>query len=310
MNIPGSGLTDIKVSVAMITYNHEAFIAQAIESVLMQRTDFAVELVIGEDCSTDSTRAVVREYGERYPYRVRTLLPERNLGMIPNLVTTLKACNGQYIALLEGDDYWIDSHKLQKQVRYMNAHTDLVSCFHKASRIFDDTENQSPQILKPPTNASRFTLDDLFLYGNFIPTCSVLFRNGLIGDWPNWLYELTVGDWPLHILNAQYGAIGYIKDKTMSVHRVHSGSTHMTLSPKKRLQMRIANQRIVAQHLKKINNQSFRLGLSKQYKALSRAYAKSGELSAAKRAAFQSWQLDFLNWSKLKHWLYLNTGIL
>ena len=108
MNATGSSLPDVKVSVAMITYNHERFIAQAIESVLMQQTDFAVELVIGEDCSTDKTRAIVCAYGERYPERIRLLLPERNQGMIPNFVATMNACQGQYIALLEGDDYWTD----------------------------------------------------------------------------------------------------------------------------------------------------------------------------------------------------------
>ena len=112
---------DVKVSVAMITYNHERFIAQAIESVLMQQTDFAVELVIGEDCSTDGTRAIVRDYGERYPERIRLLLPEHNLGMMPNFVATLKACRGQYVASVEGDDYWTDPHKLQKQVDFLES---------------------------------------------------------------------------------------------------------------------------------------------------------------------------------------------
>ena len=108
MNAVNPDANDIKVSVCMITYNHERFIAQAIESVLMQETDFRVELVIGEDCSTDGTRAIVREFGERFPERIRLLLPEHNLGMMPNFVATLSACRGQYVALLEGDDYWTD----------------------------------------------------------------------------------------------------------------------------------------------------------------------------------------------------------
>ena len=136
---------DVKVSVAMITYNHERFIAQAIESVLMQQTDFAVELVIGEDCSTDGTREIVRAYGERYPERVHPLLHEHNLGLKGhnNFVATLKACRGQYIALLEGDDYWTDPHKLQKQVDFLDGHPEYVGCFHNAMEVFDDGIRES-----------------------------------------------------------------------------------------------------------------------------------------------------------------------
>ena len=90
MNAASPGQTDVKVSVAMITYNHERFIAQAIEGVLMQQTDFKVELVIGEDCSTDGTRAIVRRYGERYPEQIRLLLPERNLGAYANALAALE----------------------------------------------------------------------------------------------------------------------------------------------------------------------------------------------------------------------------
>ena len=95
---------EVMVSVCMITYNHEAYIAQAIEGVLMQQTDFPIELVIGEDCSTDRTRAICLEYQQRHPGIIRLALRERNIGMMPNFVQTLQACEGKYIALCEGDD--------------------------------------------------------------------------------------------------------------------------------------------------------------------------------------------------------------
>ena len=107
------------VSVAVITYNHEKFIGQAIESVLMQETAFVVELVIGEDCSTDGTRRIVQAYAEKYPNVIRALLPEKNLGMARNYDAVWQACRGKYIAWLEGDDYWRTPQKLQKQVALM-----------------------------------------------------------------------------------------------------------------------------------------------------------------------------------------------
>src|SRR3954467_10474897 len=124
-----------KVSVAMITYNHEAFIAQAVESVMMQETGFPYELVISDDCSSDRTRQLAREFQRRYPDRIRLLLPETNLGMMNNFVQTLRACTGDYIALLEGDDYWLDAAKLEKQARLLDAPPEFPACFTRARII-------------------------------------------------------------------------------------------------------------------------------------------------------------------------------
>ncbi len=119
-----------KVSVLMITYNHEQYIEQAVRSVMMQETDFDYELVIGEDCSTDRTREIVLRLKEEFPDKIRLLLPEKNLGMIPNFVATYEACRGEYIALCEGDDYWTHPKKLQIQVDYMKG-SECRMCFHK-----------------------------------------------------------------------------------------------------------------------------------------------------------------------------------
>ena len=106
----------MKVSIAMVTYNHEKFIAKALDSVLMQRTDFDYEIVIGEDCSSDNTRNIVIEYKRRYPDNIVLFLNEKNLGMYGNCSQVFQACQGEYIAVLEGDDYWTSPDKLQKQV--------------------------------------------------------------------------------------------------------------------------------------------------------------------------------------------------
>jgi glycosyltransferase involved in cell wall biosynthesis len=117
-----------KVSVCMMTYNHERFIAQAIESVLEQKTSFDLELVIGEDCSTDGTRKIVAEYARKYPEKIKAMFRETNLGMTANGIQTLRECRGRYIALLEGDDYWTDPLKLQKQVDFLDVHPTCTAC--------------------------------------------------------------------------------------------------------------------------------------------------------------------------------------
>lgn len=129
----------IIVSVLMITYNHENFIREAIEGVLMQKTDFPVELIIGEDCSTDSTRKICLEYKAKYPDKIRLLLPEFNLGVMRNFIETMQAATGKYIALCEGDDYWTDQYKLQKQVDFLEANSDYSCCFHRYDILDEET---------------------------------------------------------------------------------------------------------------------------------------------------------------------------
>ena len=115
----------------MITYNHERFIAQAIESVLEQKTTFDFEIVIGEDCSTDGTGKIVMSYAQKYPDKVRAIVREKNIGATHNFINTLNQCRGQYVALLEGDDYWIDPMKLELQIRVMegNEKEDILRLF-------------------------------------------------------------------------------------------------------------------------------------------------------------------------------------
>lgn len=109
----------------MITYNHEPYIRQSIESLLMQKTDYNIEIVIGEDCSTDGTRSICEQYAINYPQIIKLLPSTENLGISKNFYRTLEACKGNYIAICEGDDYWTDELKLQKQVTILEAEPSL-----------------------------------------------------------------------------------------------------------------------------------------------------------------------------------------
>lgn len=209
------------VSVCMITYNHEKYIAQAIESVLVQQTDFQYELVIGEDCSLDGTRAVVRVYGESYPDQIRLLLPEHNIGAMANFAATLKACRGQYIALLEGDDYWTDPAKLQKQVSFLKEHPDYAICFHNTLIKYENSDDLPH--LREKKIWDTYSVKEV-IRANSPPghTSSAVFRNSALDDFPTWFFDSVSGDIPLFILVCSHGLAKYCNE-TMSVHRIHSG---------------------------------------------------------------------------------------
>lgn len=126
------------LSIVTITYNHEPFIAKTIEGVLMQQVNFPIELIIAEDCSTDGTRAICQHYAELYPELIRLITSESNVGAIENERRAFVAAKGKFIACCEGDDYWTDSLKLQKQVDFLEAHPNYSACFHRYHKYFLD----------------------------------------------------------------------------------------------------------------------------------------------------------------------------
>jgi glycosyltransferase involved in cell wall biosynthesis len=210
----------IKVSICMVTYNHERYIAQAVESVLAQQTSFPIELVIGEDCSTDNTRNILLGLAQRNPKTIQLRLADQNQGAKENFVGTIAACRGEYVAMLEGDDYWTCPNKLQLQVDALDARRDWAMCFHPTACVYEDGLQGQAQY---PLDWSKpeATIEDLFV-ANFIPTNSVVFRNRLFPGFPSWFSELSLGDWPLHLLNAVHGNIGFLPD-IMSAYRLHRG---------------------------------------------------------------------------------------
>jgi len=214
-----------KVSVRILAYNHSEFIAQAIEGALMQQTNFEFELVIGEDCSTDGTRELVLNYQQKHPDRIRLILAEENGGKYTgngrlNFVRTLQACRGEYIALLDGDDYWTSPHKLQFQADCLDSHPEYAECGHQAT-ILAYPERKEVGFYGPDirTQESSFGYSEI-LEANFIATSSVMFRREFIQNLPKAIYFLPMADWPLHCLLASQGRIGWSYEP-MGVYRHH-----------------------------------------------------------------------------------------
>jgi len=219
-----------KVSVRLTSHNQEKYIAQAIESVLMQRTDCGIEIVVGDDFSTDKTMQIINEYQHGHPQIIRVLERKKGdcyhqlrqkYGRLYNYVDTLAHCRGAYVAHLDADDYWKSQDKLQKQSDFLDTNTDCSICFHDIEYLYENGLDQGFAVAIPKVKKERYTIEDI-LRRNFICHSSVMFRRGLFGEVPDFLLRVYPADWPLHILNAQYGDIGRI-DEVMGVYRVHSG---------------------------------------------------------------------------------------
>jgi hypothetical protein len=145
--------------------------------------------------------------------------------MMGNWIDSLKKAQGKYIALCEGDDYWTDSNKLQKQVSFLEAHPEFAGCFHNTEERYEEDDTKASHLYCGGQDARRVGFRELAV-GNLIPTCSAVFRNHLFDDFPDWYWKLRMADWPLHLLNAQSGDYWYFP-KVMAVHRLHTASTWM-----------------------------------------------------------------------------------
>lgn len=222
-------MKDIKplVSVKTITYNHAPYIKKCIDSILMQKTNFKFELVIGEDFSTDGTRDICKRYAEQYPEIIKLIISETNVGAKVNSKRTFEECQGKYIAFCEGDDYWTDPDKLQKQVDFLEDNSDY-GLVHTGYNRYNNTQHRFI------TNSNSYIpvgsiFENLLRNGNCIATLTVLVRRELLDNAQNLVSKVSVinkwkmGDFPLWIEISRSSEIGYIKEIT-SVYRLLSNS--------------------------------------------------------------------------------------
>lgn len=214
--------TDEMVSVFMLTYNQVHFVGQAIQSALDQEADFPIRLVIGDDCSTDGTLDVIKDLMHNHPGRIELLTHDTNLGIGRNFLRTLRACRGRYVAILDGDDYWIDPHKLADQVALLE---DDPACAIVYSNVRQIAPTGVAKIYRhqPPKRRSHF---DEMVHDNFIPSVSCVLRNRARRDSPpEWIANLPFGDWPLYLWTLTDGGRVAHLDRVTAVYRLGIGAS-------------------------------------------------------------------------------------
>jgi glycosyltransferase involved in cell wall biosynthesis len=238
----------ITVSISIVTFNHEKYIKDCLEGILMQQTTFPFEIILGEDESKDATREICKEYARRHPDIIKLFLRNRKdvihingtaTGRY-NFIENLTAASGKYIAICEGDDYWTDPLKLQKQVDFMEANPDYNICFHEVG-VFNQTEGILQKNSITRKVAETTTIEEL-ANGNYIHTPSVLFRNNF--NLPKWFQESPTGDWTLYMIMAKDGKIKKLPG-TMAVYRQHGNGVWSGKSQLSRMDMTLKSFKLV-----------------------------------------------------------------
>lgn len=232
------------LSVMIVTYNQARYIEQAVRSALAQKIGFEYEIVVADDGSTDGTREIVERIAGENPGRVRLVGQDVHVGVQANFINGYNACTGQYLAVLNGDDYWISPYKLQRQVNFLERHAECAICFHNVLTVHEDG---TPEALAFPAGRKEFAGVDDLLVDNFIPSSSVVYRGGLIREFLDWPGAALTWNWAVHLQHAQYGRVGYLAD-TMAVSRHHAAGLWNGAAPKAKAEAAITMLEGLNQH--------------------------------------------------------------
>ncbi|MAG88521.1 MAG: glycosyl transferase [Zunongwangia sp.] len=222
------------VSVFMLTYNQEDYIEKALLSILSQKTAYTFQIVIGDDCSTDKTKEIIELYARKFPDIFKVYFWSENLGLIQNYIKTFAKCEGKYISICDGDDYWIDDERIQRQVNFLEANKEFSIIY---GRNYNLSKNQKlTEGRNNPDN--EFNFNDL-IFKNFIPSVTVLFKRvELHKEMQEWLSQFPYGDWPTYLLTCNDGSKIYFEDKFVAVYRKYDGvSFHLRQDHLKVLQV-------------------------------------------------------------------------
>jgi glycosyltransferase involved in cell wall biosynthesis len=278
----------MKVTVLVFAYNQIHFIRQALDSVLAQKTDFDFEILINDDCSTDGTREVIQDYSVAHPEKIRLLLSSVNLGDGRIVVRGLKEARGEYIAFLNGDDYWTSPYKLQKQVELMDAHPEYSGCWHYQEYV--DAEDKRLEEQPPHGLKSTWSLEEI-LKGQTIGTSSSFLRRSMLPPLPNWYFLCPFGDFVIWVLCGQNGPGGYLDD-SLGAYRVHAGGVYSGLDEITQKLLFQRTFRHVYRHLSPAHQSQVAKMFARRWATVALKQSVKGDWPAAKRTAREG-QQDF-----------------
>lgn len=218
----------VRVTAIVQSFNHEAYIRCALDSAVNQRGLESYEVLVGDDASTDGTRSVIQEYARRYPRLIRTVLPERNMGGDGKVLFAelLRESRGEYIAMMDADDYWISDDKCRRQAEYLDAHPECALVFHNAIRKHEQ-DRRRDFLLNPPRQRPVVSRRELYTH-NPIGACSPMVRHRVVDPMPSWYFDSPWGDWPLYFMAETAGEIHYLPE-VLGVYRIHGRGAYSGL---------------------------------------------------------------------------------
>lgn len=210
----------MKINIILITYNHAKYIRQTLESILMQKAAYDVEIIVADDCSTDNTVQIIKEYEDKASFTFTYLPKEHNVGYVRNYQQAFAYCTGDYIAIMEGDDYWVKPSHLQQHIDFLENHKEFSMSYNRHIRLFEDQGREEIFDWTSNKDYESVTTEDLAL-GNKIGNLSCcVFKGKYIKNIDPKLFDMEIADWMLGMYMGQFGTLAYLKDVS-SAYRIH-----------------------------------------------------------------------------------------
>jgi glycosyltransferase involved in cell wall biosynthesis len=276
-----------KVSVAITSFNSASWLARALDSVLAQRTDFPIEIVIGDDCSQDDTINVAHSYQQKFPGKIVLIERAANVGIQRNYYETFDRCRGKYIAWLDADDYWTDPEKLAIQIAIMELNPSITLCGHYIRVVSPDGEIKQER--SPSLSAGQYGLADV-LHTCFLPSLSAVFRNGLHRQLPAWYFDLApVTEWPIWVLAARSGKVVML-DRVMADYMHTPGSAAASKGYRFRAEMEAKFFERIESIVPTESHRLVHAEKGRRYESLAYFLRKERDFVAARKAAIKAFQ--------------------
>lgn len=222
-----------KVSICCITYNHEPYIRDALNGFLMQETDFSFEVLVDDDCSKDHTQDIIREYQQKYPNIIKPLLRDKNVGSMINFSENIKRANGKYIAFCEGDDYWTDPLKIQKQVNFLEANIEFDVVYTDINFYYQETNTYKKNIFKHDKTHETMNFKEHLINKRYLAPPTWLFKKSILN-----LTDVkfhTDGSFVM-MLDFLYSYSVYFMNEATAVYRISQGSASRPNKPSAKYQ--------------------------------------------------------------------------
>jgi glycosyltransferase involved in cell wall biosynthesis len=278
------------VSVVMTTFNVEAWVGKALDSVLSQKVSFPIEIVVSDDCSKDGTLSIIRAYERTYPSLIRVIAHPENIGMQRNYFNAFQQSRGKYIAWLDSDDYWTDHQKLQLQIEEMEKDPIIAMCGHYVRWVARGSNNEVKRERYPEVAPGRHGLSSV-LERNFMPSPSIVFRNGLQRQLPGWYFDVApLADWPLHVIAALNGDIllldRVMADYTLNITGTFWGKGQLFWYQEDLIFYEKASTLVPREFQRQIQTEKAR-----RYRSIAHELRKQGDFAGARRAALEEFLL-------------------
>jgi len=275
----------MRVSVVLTSCDRDRFLVEALTSAVGQRLDGDWEIVVGDDASGAPTQEILDDFGARHPERIRVVRQERRVGLARNFAAAFAVCRGDYVALLDDDDFWTSPDKLRRQCEDLDAHPECTVSFH-VTRHFHEDGSAPDSYLRLRRAARYYDLDDL-RDGGFIPTSATMFRRRAVAPLPDWFGELRSHEWPLQLLAARHGAVSFL-DELLSATRIHPAGDYNGRSAIDQHHYSTHNIELLRRHLDFMDVPATARLLAREYYELATKYRSAGDFDRAAKWCWRS----------------------